>query len=128
MWKELGISSGTFIVVCFVLYFVIKWAVGAGMEKTNKLLKDILAAQSAGGSELSNTLAGRAGKVCRIHLNTDSEHYFTMGGEFTAKIVSANGGWVDITDIQPTGSGNFSGTVSLRITDISYVENVDENI
>lgn len=27
LWKELGISAGTAIVVLVVLYFVIKWAV-----------------------------------------------------------------------------------------------------
>lgn len=131
MLKELGISGGTFILGCIVLYFVIKWAVSSGMSETNKLLKKILSAQSAGGSEVSNMLSGRVGEVCRIHLSTDSEYYFTMGGEFNAKVVSAGAGWVELIDIQSKGSEKFSGKVTIHTADITLVEEVedaDENV
>lgn len=33
MWAELGISSGTGIIVLVVLYFIIKWAVRNGIKE-----------------------------------------------------------------------------------------------
>lgn len=47
MWKELGISGGTAILVLFTLYFLIKWAVKNGIKEayeeiTGKQIKDDL--------------------------------------------------------------------------------------
>ena len=123
MLKELGISGGTFILVCIALYFVIKWAIEAGMKKTNKLLDEIIANQTSDGEDSSSLFDERVGELCCIHLKPDSEYYFTMGENFKAKILSSKGGWLDITDIQPTGSGKFSGKVSMRVTNISFIEN-----
>lgn len=123
MLKELGISGGTFILVCIVLYFVVKWAVSSGMSDTNQLLKKILSAQSSVDSEACNMLASRVGEVCNIHLSTDSEYYFTMGSEFKAKVVSTGAGWVELTDIRPTGSKkDFHGKVTISTMDITLVE------
>lgn len=33
MWDELGISSGTAIIILIALYFIIKWAVRNGIEE-----------------------------------------------------------------------------------------------
>ena len=33
MWKELGISGGTAIIILIALYFVIKWAVKNGIKQ-----------------------------------------------------------------------------------------------
>ena len=33
MWEELGISSGTVLLILIVLYFVIKWAVKNGIKE-----------------------------------------------------------------------------------------------
>lgn len=33
MWEELGISSGTAIIILIALYFVIKWAVKNGIKE-----------------------------------------------------------------------------------------------
>ena len=33
MWEELGISSGTAIIVLIALYFIIKWAVKNGVKE-----------------------------------------------------------------------------------------------
>ena len=33
MWEELGISSGTAIIILIALYFVIKWAVKNGVKE-----------------------------------------------------------------------------------------------
>lgn len=33
MWEELGISSGTGIIILIALYFVIKWAVKNGIKQ-----------------------------------------------------------------------------------------------
>ena len=33
MWEELGISSGTALLILIVLYFVIKWAVKNGIKE-----------------------------------------------------------------------------------------------
>ena len=33
MWDELGISSGTAVLILIALYFVIKWAVKNGIKK-----------------------------------------------------------------------------------------------
>ncbi|MEG1256846.1 DUF6019 family protein [Clostridium sp.] len=41
MWEELGISSGTGIIVFVALYFVIKWAVKNGINES-MLSKSIL--------------------------------------------------------------------------------------
>lgn len=32
MWEELGISSGTAIIILIILYFVIKWSVKNGIK------------------------------------------------------------------------------------------------
>lgn len=40
MWKELGISAGTAIVVLIVLYFVIKWAVKNGIIEAHKKIAE----------------------------------------------------------------------------------------
>lgn len=32
MWEELGISSGTAIIILIALYFIIKWAVKNGIK------------------------------------------------------------------------------------------------
>lgn len=32
MWEELGVSSGTAIIILIALYFVIKWAVKNGIK------------------------------------------------------------------------------------------------
>ena len=36
IWRELGISAGTAIIVLIVLYFVIKWAVKNGIKEAMK--------------------------------------------------------------------------------------------
>lgn len=123
MLKELGISGGTFILVCIVLYFVIKWAVSSGMSETNELLKKILSAQ------LPNMLADKVGEICCIHLSADSEYYFTMGSQFKAEVVSTGAGWVELTDIQPTGSQKkFSGNVTISTADITLVEDANATV
>lgn len=33
MWEELGISSGTAIIILIALYFIIKWAVKNGVKE-----------------------------------------------------------------------------------------------
>ena len=33
MWEELGISSGTALLILIVLYFIIKWAVKNGIKE-----------------------------------------------------------------------------------------------
>lgn len=35
MWEELGISSGTAIIVLIAIYFVVKWAVKNGINESN---------------------------------------------------------------------------------------------
>ena len=47
MWEELGISSGTAIIVLIALYYIIKWGVKNGIkdayeEITRKEIKDDL--------------------------------------------------------------------------------------
>ena len=47
MWKELGISGGTAVIICITLYFLIKWAVKNGIKEayeeiTGKEIKDEL--------------------------------------------------------------------------------------
>lgn len=47
MWEELGISSGTAIIILIALYFVVKWAVKNGIKEayediTGKEIKDDL--------------------------------------------------------------------------------------
>lgn len=39
MWQELGISSGTGIIVMIVLYFVVKWAVKNGVREAYEAIK-----------------------------------------------------------------------------------------
>ena len=34
MWNELGLSGGTAIIILIALYFVIKWAVKNGINKS----------------------------------------------------------------------------------------------
>lgn len=36
MWEELGVSSGTAIIILIALYFVIKWAVKNGIKEAYK--------------------------------------------------------------------------------------------
>lgn len=36
MWEELGISSGTAIIVLIALYFIVKWAVRNGIKEAYK--------------------------------------------------------------------------------------------
>ena len=36
MWDELGVSSGTAIIVLIALYFVIKWSVKNGIKEAYK--------------------------------------------------------------------------------------------
>lgn len=33
MWEELGISSGTAIIILIALYFIVKWAVKNGVKE-----------------------------------------------------------------------------------------------
>ena len=40
MWEELGISSGTAVIVLIVLYFIIKWAVKNGVKDLRILTKN----------------------------------------------------------------------------------------
>lgn len=126
MLKELGIGGGTFILFCIVLYFVVKWAVGAGMSETNNILSEILECKS-GNSDGQNAFENMVGKVCTIHLKQNSEYYFTMGENFKAKISDARGGWIELTEIEPTGSGKFKGRVTVRTIDISYAESIEKN-
>lgn len=39
MWEELGISSGTAIIILIALYFIIKWAVKNGVKEACKDMK-----------------------------------------------------------------------------------------
>ncbi len=45
MWEELGISSGTAVIVLIVLYFIIKWAVKNGVKEA---YRDISRKEKAG--------------------------------------------------------------------------------
>lgn len=40
MWEELGISSGTAIIILIALYFIIKWAVRKGIKEAYREMKD----------------------------------------------------------------------------------------
>lgn len=40
LWRELGISAGTAIVVLIALYFVIKWAVKNGIVEAYKKIEE----------------------------------------------------------------------------------------
>lgn len=40
MFKELGISLGTYLIVLISLYFVIKWAVKNGIQDAYEEIKD----------------------------------------------------------------------------------------
>lgn len=40
MWEELGISSGTAIIILIALYFIIKWAVRKGIKEDYREMKD----------------------------------------------------------------------------------------
>ena len=40
MWQELGISTGTAIIVLIALYFVVKWAVKNGMLEAYKKIEE----------------------------------------------------------------------------------------
>ena len=44
MWEELGISSGTAIIILIALYFIIKWGVKNGVKEAceDMKIKDIL--------------------------------------------------------------------------------------
>lgn len=39
LWEELGISSGTAIIVLIALYFIIKWAVRNGIKEAYREMK-----------------------------------------------------------------------------------------
>ena len=45
MWEELGISSGTAVIVLIVLYFIIKWALKNGVKEA---YRDISRMENAG--------------------------------------------------------------------------------
>ena len=67
MWEELGISSGTALLILIVLYFVIKWAVKNGIKEA---YRDITAEKN--DPELSNENSDtrlRAGQVLEIRLD-----------------------------------------------------------
>lgn len=40
MWEELGISSGTAIIILIALYFVIKWAVKNGIKEAYETISN----------------------------------------------------------------------------------------
>lgn len=40
MWEELGISSGTAIIILIALYFIIKWAVRNGIKEACSEMND----------------------------------------------------------------------------------------
>jgi len=42
MWEELGISSGTAIIVLIALYYIIKWAVKNGIKEAHEDIKEKL--------------------------------------------------------------------------------------
>lgn len=40
MWEELGISSGTAIIILIALYYIIKWAVKNGIKDALEKISD----------------------------------------------------------------------------------------
>lgn len=44
MWEELGISSGTAIIILIALYFVVKWSVKNGIKEA---YRDIIEKKSS---------------------------------------------------------------------------------
>ncbi|MCI9532262.1 MAG: hypothetical protein HFH38_11075 [Lachnospiraceae bacterium] len=40
LWRELGISAGTAIVILVALYFVVKWAVRNGILEASKKIEE----------------------------------------------------------------------------------------
>ncbi|NJE44185.1 DUF6019 family protein [Massilimicrobiota sp. SW1139] len=53
MWKELGISGGTAIIILIALYFIVKWAVKNGVKEA---YKDITGKKTAEDTEIEMVL------------------------------------------------------------------------
>lgn len=54
MWRELGISAGTAIVVLTALYFVIKWAVRNGVAEAYKKIAEQKAQNDFGADKAAH--------------------------------------------------------------------------
>lgn len=55
LWRELGISAGTAIVVLIALYFVIKWAVKNGIMEACKKLEEKKATDDLKAEKISES-------------------------------------------------------------------------
>ena len=55
VWSDLGISSGTGILVVIALYFVIKWAVRNGIEEAYSNITGKKTASEIVGDEMLNS-------------------------------------------------------------------------
>lgn len=53
MWEELGISSGTAIIILIALYFIIKWAVKNGIKQA---YRDITGKETADDIETNRII------------------------------------------------------------------------
>ena len=75
MFEELGMRGGTFIILCLIGYFIVKWAVKNGICEASKKMENISESNS-----LSTVLVNCIGKQCTIY--TSSPISLELDGDF----------------------------------------------
>lgn len=72
MWEELGISSGTFILVLIALYFVIKWAVKNGIKEAYRGITENLHNEDRARDEGLKLFVKETDSQCEKNLNQEN--------------------------------------------------------
>lgn len=91
MLDELGISLGTAIVVCVVIYYVIKSSVKNGISEMLEKHQ-----RSSELSESSKVLQSYVGKNCTITTSMDSLLFAENGFKIDCQVLNADPVWINI--------------------------------
>ena len=116
MFEELGISGGTFLIVCIVGYYIVKWAIrNALKEAINNY------SQQSKVEPLSTVLSGYIGRVCTLQTSLNRCLFLNNYGKVKCEVLD-----IDVTWIQIRYEENKEfKEMAIRISDITSVSDLN---
>lgn len=112
MFEELGISGGTFLILCMVGYYLLKWAI-------RNALKEAMSnySQHSKTEPLSSVLSGYIGRVCTLQTSINRCLFLNNYGKVQCEILDVDATWIQIRYEE---NKEFK-EMAIRISDITSV-------
>lgn len=116
IFEELGIGGGTFLILCIVGYYLLKWAIRNGLKEAMSNYS-----QQSKIEPLSTILSGYIGRVCTLKTSLNRALFLNNYGKAKYEVLDVDANWIQIRYEE---NREFK-EMAIRISDITSVSDIN---